>query len=630
MSDPDAEHRERLAQTWAPRPGVLGWLSEVNHKAIALRYMVTAMGFFVLAGLLALVMRLQLARPGAHLVGPDLYNQIFTVHGSTMMFLFAVPVMEAMGLYLVPMMIGTRNVAFPRMNAFGYYVYLIGGLFLWVGLALNIGADVGWFSYVPLAGPDYSPGKRADIWAQMITFTELAALVAAIEIIVTTFKQRAPGMTLDRIPIVVWAMVVTSFMIIFAMPAVMVSSGMLALDRLIDTQFFNPAEGGDVLLWQHLFWFFGHPEVYIIFIPATGFVSAIVTTFSRRSVFGYLALVLSLVATGFLAFGLWVHHMFAVGLPEMGQGFFTAASMMIAIPNGVQIFCCLATLIRGRLLFRTPLLFVLGFIVIFVAGGLTGVMLAAVPFDLQVHDTYFVVAHFHYVLVGGAVFPLLGAFYYWLPKMTGRRLSEKLGQASFWLLFVGFNLTFFPMHQLGLVGMPRRIYTYLPDTGWGGLNLLSTVGAFIIAAAVTAFAVNVLWSLRRGAPAGDDPWGAATLEWSTPSPPPTYNFVRIPVVHSRYPRWAPLADPMVTTGLRDDLREVVITSMLDAEPTTRHLLDGPTIIPLLTALAVGVGLIAGIFTPWGFVIGAALVLPCLVAWFWPKGDPARELAEGRA
>src|SRR3954453_20555819 len=359
----DAAEPRALDLTWRRRPGLLGWFETTNHKDIAIRYIITAFIFFLLAGILAFLMRLQLAFPENTFIGPDLYNQFFTVHGTTMMFLFAVPITEAFGLYFVPLMVGTRNVAFPRMNALGYYTYLAGGILLYVGLFLNIGPDTGWFSYVPLSGPQFSPGKRVDFWAQMITLTEIAALVGAVEIIVTVFKQRAPGMSLNRIPIFVWAQVVTSFMIIFAMPAVMVASGFLAMDRLahVNTHFFNPAEGGDALLYQHLFWFFGHPEVYIIFIPATGFVSMIVETFSGRRAFGYTALVLSLIGTAFIGFGLWVHHMFATPLPVLGQSFFTGASMMIAIPNGIQIFCWLATLWYGKVQLKAPMLFVLGF-----------------------------------------------------------------------------------------------------------------------------------------------------------------------------------------------------------------------------------------------------------------------------
>src|SRR5215212_825833 len=555
----DAELHARLTRTWRTGTSLIERLSSVDHKIVGRRYILTAFFFLCLGGLSAVAMRLQLARPEAKLLGPDLYNQLFTMHGTTMMFLFAVPVMEAFAVYLVPLMVGTRNIAFPRLNAFSYWVYLFGGLFLWVSFMLKIGPDVGWFAYVPLSGPDFSPGKRTDVWAQMITFTEVSALAVAVEIIVTVFKQRAPGMTLDRIPMFVWAMLVTSFLIIFAMPAVMVASTMLILDRLVGTHFFNPAEGGDSLLWQHLFWFFGHPEVYIIFLPATGMVSSIVAAFARRPVFGQLALVLSLIAVGFLSFGLWVHHMFVTGLPQLGASFFTASSMLIAVPNGIQIFCWLATLWDGKPVFKTPLLFVLGFFFIFIIGGLSGVMLAAVPLDLQVHDSYFVVAHFHYVLIGGAVFPLFGAFYYWFPKFTGRMLGERAGKWNFWLLFLGFNLTFFPMHQLGLKGMPRRVYTYLPGTGWGGLNLLATAGGVILTLGVLAFMINVFRSLRRGEQAGDNPWDADTLEWATSSPPPNYNFLHVPTVAGRNALWDKAEGQPVVTGLRSDIRGTLVT-----------------------------------------------------------------------
>jgi cytochrome c oxidase subunit I len=613
-----------LSRTWATRVGLIGTLTTVDHKIIGRRYIVTAFIFLFLAGLAAVAMRIQLAQPENQFVGPDVYNQLFTMHGTTMMFLFAVPVMEAFAVYFVPLMVGTRNIAFPRLNAFSYYVYLFGGLMIWVAFALNIGADTGWFSYVPLAGPEFSPGKRVDFWAQMITFTEVAALAVAVEIIVTVLKQRAPGMTLDRIPLFVWAQFVTSFVVLFAMPAVMVASTMLIMDRLIGTHFFNPAEGGDALLWQHLFWFFGHPEVYIIFLPATGMVSDLVVTFSRRPAFGYLALVLALIATGFLSFGLWVHHMFATGLPQLGASFFTASSMLIAVPSGIQIFCWIATLWGGRPVFRTPLLFVIGFIVIFVIGGLTGVMVASVPIDTQVHDTYFVVAHFHYVLIGGAVFPLLGAVYYWYPKITGRLMSERLGQWNFALAFFGFNLAFFPMHVLGLLGMPRRVYTYAPEMGWGTLNLVVSIGALIFFLSFVLFLWNVVRSLRGGAVAGDNPWDAPSLEWATTSPPPPQNFDRIPVVTSREALWAEREGLPVATGLAVSYREVLVSTVTDARPDIRETSPAPSIWPLLAAVAVGGTFVGSIFTPWAVVWGAVPVSIALVCWFWPKGTPEDE------
>jgi cytochrome c oxidase subunit 1 len=426
-----------------------------------------------------------------------------------------------------------------------------------------------------------------------------------------------------------WAMLVHSLMVIFAMPAVALDSSMLIMDRLISTHFFNPATGGDALLYQHIFWFFGHPEVYIIFVPAMGMTSEIIGTFSRRPLFGYPVLVLALIANGFVGFGLWVHHMFATGLPEMGFSFFTAASIMIVIPAGAQIFCWIATLWTGRINWKSPLIFVLGFFFIFVIGGLTGVMLASVPLDTQVHDSYFVVAHFHYVLIGGAVFPLFGAVYYWFPKITGRMLNEALGLWHFGLFFAGFNLTFFPMHILGMRGMPRRVYTYLPEMGWGRLNLIESLGAALMGIAVLVWLYNIVTSSRSGAIAGDNPWGASSLEWATTSPPPIFNFAELPTVNSRTPLWTATPDQPVVRGLRVDEREVLITRVHDADPDHIAIFPKPSVWPFWAAMATTAVFIGSIFNGWSLYAGTIPLAITMTIWFWPKKkEVASEEAPG--
>src|SRR6185312_14498926 len=575
--------------------------------------------FLALGGALALVMRLQLAAPGRTMVGAERYDQLFSMHGSTMMYLFAVPVMEGVGVYFIPLMIGARSTAFPRLNAFSYFMYLFGGLMLWIAFVLNMAPDVGWFEYTPLSGPQYSPGKHTDIWAQMVTYTEVAALAAAVVLVCTILKARAPGMTLARMPLFAWAMLVEGIMIIFAMPAVaLVTTVLLIPDRLVGTQFFNAGEGGDALLFQHMFWFFGHPEVYIIFLPATGFVSVIVETFCRRPVFAHSVVVLALISTGILSFGLWVHHMFATGLPRVGYSFFTAASISVSVPTGLQIFCWLATMWDGRPRFEVPMLYVVGFIFTFVIGGLTGVILAAVPLDLQLHDTYFVVAHLHYVLIGGAVFPLLGIFTYWFPKVTGRMMNERLGKIGFWLVFFGFHATFLPMHWSGMLGMPRRVYTYPAGLGLEVPNLISTVGAFFLAFGVVLLVVNGLLSLYRGAIAGPNPWGAASLEWATSSPPPVYNFEHLPVVDSDTPLWDTDGELPVVSGLRVDEKEMLLTTVVAATPDVREPVPQASLWPFVSACAVGLVFAASIFSAWAVPFG---LIPCgiaLIAWFWPK------------
>jgi cytochrome c oxidase subunit I+III len=610
-----------LDRTWATPPGLVGWLSQVNHRAIGTRYIVTGFVFFLLAGLDALRMRVQLAVPDADIISAGTYNAAFTMHGTTMMFLFALPIMEGVGIYLVPLMIGARDMAMPRLNAFGYWVYLIAGVSLYAAYIFGVPPTGGWFAYPPLTRTEFSPDLGMDFWAAMITFIEVAALVAAIELIVTIFKQRAPGMSLGRIPILVWAVLVMAFMIVFAMPPLMVSSVMLALDRAFEAQFFNALAGGQPLLWQHLFWFFGHPDVYIMMLPGFGMLSAIFVSAARRPMFGYTAVVLSLVAIGFISFGLWVHHMFATGLPLLGLSFFTAASMMVALPGSILIFCWIATIWNGRVVVNTAFLYAIGAVITFVMGGVTGVMLASVPIDLQVHDTFFVVAHFHYVLFGSVVFPLLAGFHHWFPKVTGRLLSERLGRWSFWAAFAGFHITFFPQHFLGVMGMPRRVFTYIDGLGWGDLNMLSTVGAFVVALGVLLFLLNAASSLlMRRTDAARDPWRADSLEWAADSPPANYNFQYIPTVRSRHPRWYVEGGAQPQIELRSDRRETPVTDMVDALPQGRLVLPGPTLVPLYTALAVAfafLGLIAG---PVLLLIGALLTFGMLLKWNWPPHE----------
>jgi cytochrome c oxidase subunit I len=525
----------RFVETWSTPPGWIGWLMDVNNRPLGIRFMVTSIFFFLFAGVLGLLIRVQLMVSGNTFLGPAAYNQIFTMHGSVMMFLFAVPFLEGLALYILPLMLGSRDVAFPRASAFAYWTYLLGGLLFSFSFVIGAAPNAGWFAYTPLSASKFT-GIGVDFWAMGLGMVELSGIVAGAEIVVTVLKLRAPGMTLDRMPIFAWTLLAAGLMSLFAFTTLLVASAMLELDRSFGTRFFDPAFGGTNLLWQHLFWFFGHPEVYIIFLPATGIVSMVVGTFARR-LLGYNWIVVAIILIAFVSFGLWVHHMYTTGLPELSTAFFAAASLMIAIASGTQVFAWIASLWGRRAPLNTPLMFVLGFLFIFVIGGMTGVMIAIPPFDWQVHDTFFIVAHFHYVLIGGAVFPALAGLYYWIPKFTGRLLNPWLGHASFWLTFVGFNLTFFPMHIMGLLGMPRRIYTYPAELGLDGMNMLATVGAFISATGSLLFLIDFVWSWRYGAPAGDDPWRGDSLEWSTSSPPPTYGFHAPPIVSSRHPLW---------------------------------------------------------------------------------------------
>jgi cytochrome c oxidase subunit I+III len=629
---------EQFKRTWSAPRGIRGLLAEVNNIPIAKRYMVTGFAFFVVGGLLGLLMRAQLGSPENTLLDAETYNQIFTMHGTTMMFLFVIPFIEALANYMLPLLLGSRDLPFPRMTALSYWTFLFGGIFLYSSFLFGAAPDGGWFAYVPLTNVEFSPGINMDFWDIGLSVAEIAAIGAAAEMIVAILRMRAPGMKLHRMPLFVWAMLVTGAMIIFAFTPLIVGTAMLELDRKGLTAFFKPEAGGQPLLWQHIFWVFGHPEVYIMFIPAAGIVSHVVQSLSRRPIVSYTLMVLSILATGFLSFGLWVHHMFSTGLSPVALGFFTAASMAIAIPSGVQVFGWIATLWTGRPVWRVPLLFVLGFLVIFTIGGLTGVMVASVPFDWQAHDSYFVVAHFHYVLIGGVVFPLFAGLYYWLPKVTGRLLSERLGRWNFWLMFVFFNVAFFPMHISGLLGMPRRVYTYPEGLGLETLNLISTIGAFGFAVGVALLIVNALWSRKHGQPAGANPWDSDSLEWAETSPPPDAQFVRIPVVRSRYPLWEQSDlwphDPVLARQLEDldgrpaRWRGALVVSVLDANPQAIAHMPGPTFAPFTMAVAF-LALFAGALTEEIILLagGGVLAAVALFLWFRPQDSETLALQE---
>jgi cytochrome c oxidase subunit I+III len=614
-----------LRRIWASPKG---WriVSDVNNTVVGYFYVGTAMLFFILAGILALLMRLQLAVPSNTFLSPQAYNQIFTMHGTVMMFLFAVPVVEAMGILMLPQMLGARDQPFPRLGAFAFWAYFVGGIVFFGTLFFDLAPDGGWFMYPPLTSTQFSPGVGADFWLLGIGFIEISAIAGAIEIIVGVLRTRAPGMSLDKLPMFAWTMLIFAGMIVFAFPAVILATMLLELERAFGWPFFIAAKGGDPLLWQHLFWFFGHPEVYIIFLPAAGLVSMIVPAMARAPLVAYNLIVVALIATGFFSFGLWVHHMFTTGIPALSLSFFSAASMAVSLPSGIQVFAWIATMASGGLRLATPSLFVLGFLFIFTLGGLSGVMVAMVPFDWQAHDTYFVVAHLHYVLVGGMVFPLFAGIYYWTPAFSRRPLSERLGRVSFALMFVGFNVAFFPMHITGLGGMPRRVYTYPDMLGWNVLNLISTIGAFMFAAGVAVFLIDLIRNLRPGlSHHAGNLWNAGTLEWMPNHP---FGLRSIPAVTSRQPLWdQPDLEKSVEAGrwylpgATTGCRETMVTSPIEAIPQYLLRLPGPSWPPffaaiftaafflLLTVKAVVLAALCGV---------AAIAL--ILVWMW-QSDP---------
>lgn len=624
-SDTDTERRHRqeaeLRAVWdIPR----GWryFSNCNNQVVGLWYTGTAFVFFLFGGVLALIMRAQLAVPDNDLVSAGTYNQLYTLHGTMMMFLFAVPIFEAVAILILPQMLAARDLPFPRLSAFGFWCFLIGGVFVGGSIFFDAAPDSGWFMYPPLATDTTQTGIGADIWLLGLSFIEVASIAAAVELIVGVLKCRPPGMRINMMPLYCWYVLIVGGMILFAFPPLIAGDILFEMQRLFDWPFFDAARGGDPVLWQHLFWIFGHPEVYIIFLPSIALLAMIVPTFAQRPILGYGWIVLAAVGTGFLSFGLWAHHMFTIGLPSLSIGFFSAASEAVAIPTGVQIFVFVATLLAGRVIFSIPMLFATGALAIFVFGGLTGVMVALAPFDWQAHDSYFVVAHLHYTLIGGMFFPLIAGVYYFHPFITGKMLSARLGRWSFWLMFAGFNIAFLPMHITGLRGMPRRVFTYPADHGWDELNLVSTFGAFTMAAGVVVLVWDVLRPGKERAPR--NPWNAGTLEWVAGDPSEPWGIRSVPPVSSRYPLWDQKnlaadidAGRFFLPGAEEGKRETLVTGVLDAEPQQVLRVPGNSFKPMIAAILIGGSFIATTFHWWVVaVLSGALGVAAIMVWLW--------------
>jgi cytochrome c oxidase subunit 1 len=596
--------------------GLWSWLTTVDHKRVGILYGTSAFIFFVIGGIEALIMRLQLAVPDNTLVSAQRFNELFTMHGTTMVFLAIMPLSAAFFNYMVPLQIGARDVAFPRLNALSYWIFLAGALFLHASFVVGAVPDAGWFGYANLTSKQFSPGHSIDFWMLGLQILGIASMLAGFNFIVTIVNMRAPGMTLMRMPVFVWMTLVVQFLIVLAFPAITVALILLMFDRFFGTMFYLPAGGGDPLLWQHLFWIFGHPEVYILILPAMGIVSEVLPTFARKPLFGAPVIIYSGIMIGFFGFGVWSHHMFSVGLGPVADSAFSIATMLIAVPTGVKIFNWIGTLWGGSVKFTSALYFALGFIAMFTMGGLSGVMHASPPVDLQQTDTYFVVAHFHYVLFGGSIFGLFAGMYYWWPKMFGRVLDERLGRIHFWLMLIGFNMTFFPMHYLGLIGMPRRIYTYAPDLGWNFWNLVATIGAFVIALSIAVFIVNVWKTRRSGQVAGPDPWDARTLEWMTSSPPPVYDFAVVPNVHGRDELW------LRKHGDGHGGGPVVREPAPRAEDLAAIHMPAPSYWPLVLAGALAFMLAGLLISYVQVVVGGLLTLYCMYKFAMEHHRPA--------
>jgi cytochrome c oxidase subunit I+III len=631
MSQPVRHRALRLHGVLQPRWDAprsrLGFLADVNHSVIGKRFMATAFAFFGLGGVLAMLIRAQLAGPETNFLDAAEYAQVFTMHGTVMMFLFAIPLIEGFALYMLPKMLGSRDLAYPRLSAFGYWCYLFGGSMLVLGLLLGVAPDGGWFMYTPLSSKPFSPGINADLWLIGVTFVEVSAVCAAVEIVVTVLNVRTAGMALSRMPLLCWYLWVTAAMMLIGFPPLILGSILLELERAFGWPFFDPSRGGDPLLWQHLFWLFGHPEVYIIFLPAAGIVSTLIPVFSGRPIVGYGWIVAALIAQAFISFGLWVHHMFATGIPHMSLAFFSAASLLVVVPTAIQIFAWLATLLQGRPRMSVPMLYVFGFLFTFVAGGLTGVMVAVVPFDWQAHDTHFVVAHLHYVLIGGFVFPVMAGLYYWLPHVTGRLADSTLARGAFWVIFTGFHGGFLVMHLTGLLGMPRRIYSYPAGLGWDWPNLVSSIGGFILAIGFAMVLLDLASHWRFSPRTRRNPWNAGTLEWGMALPPPTYNIASQPRVGGRAPLFdqpdlppALAAGEGFLAGAPRDRRETLCVDAVTGEPSHVLVLPEPSYIPLATAAAAGLFFTGFLLKFWWAAgVGAVLVLIAAGMWMWRSG-----------
>ena len=614
-----------LRALWETKPGVIGWLSTVDHKEIGIRYIVTAFVFLLAGGVEALILRLQLARPELHVLTPEQYDQLFTMHGVTMILWYAFPVLTGFSVFLQPLLIGTRDMAFPRLNAFTYWVFLFSGIFLYASFAIAAAPNAGWFDYTPYASRPFNPGLNIDFYALANILLGISTTLGSINFVVTILRERAPGMSINRLPIMSWGTLTVSLGLIFAMPSVTLAFFFLWMDRQFGSHIFESAGVSQPLLWQHLFWIWGHPWVYAIVLPAISMISQTLPVNCRRPLVGYTAVALATVLTMVLGFGVWVHHMFATGLSTMALSFFGAVSILIVIPSAVSFFAWIATIWTGRPVLNTSFLFCAGFIIVFVIGGVSGFMTGAVPIDWQLTDTYFVVAHIHYVLIGWNLFAVMAGIYHWFPKMTGRLLHERLGVWNFWLMFIGFNVGFFPMHISGLLGMPRRVYTYPARMGWDTLNLITTIGSYVFAVGVVVLLVNVVMSWRRGQLAGPNPWDADSLEWATPSPPPPYNFVVIPAVASRMPLWE---DRLEIGAFRSSLgrgmildhgKEIVATTAVDAQPEVILKMPEDSILPLLCALALTLMFVGALTHIWWLVgVSAVIILVLTLIWLWPR------------